>query len=80
MMLQKNKLFLHLIFFSSILLITISGCKQKAANEVVVYVSTDQVFSEPILRDFEKETGINVKTVYDTEETKSGHLIIKCQT
>jgi len=40
-------------------------------SEVVVYVSEDQVFSEPILRDLEKETGIKVKAVYDTEETKS---------
>jgi iron(III) transport system substrate-binding protein len=37
----------------------------------VVYVSEDQVFSEPVLRDFEKDTGIKVKAVYDTEETKS---------
>jgi len=40
-------------------------------NVVVVYVSHDQVFSEPILKDFERETGIRVKAVYDTEETKS---------
>ncbi|MCP4715814.1 MAG: extracellular solute-binding protein [Deltaproteobacteria bacterium] len=38
---------------------------------VTVYVSEDQIFSEPILLDFEKETGIKVKAVYDTEETKS---------
>jgi iron(III) transport system substrate-binding protein len=38
---------------------------------VVVYVSHDQVFSEPILKDFEKEAGILVRAVYDTEETKS---------
>jgi iron(III) transport system substrate-binding protein len=38
---------------------------------VVVYVSHDQVFSEPILKDFEKDTGIEVRAVYDTEETKS---------
>jgi len=45
-----------------------------APNEtqsVVVYVSHDEVFSEPILKDFEKETGIRVRAVYDTEETKS---------
>jgi iron(III) transport system substrate-binding protein len=41
------------------------------SQTVVVYVSHDQVFSEPILRDFEKETGIRVRAVYDTEETKS---------
>ncbi|MBI3583263.1 MAG: extracellular solute-binding protein [Nitrospinae bacterium] len=50
---------------------TMSGCSQKGAKEVVIYVSTDQIFSEPILRDFEKGTGIKVKAVYDTEETKS---------
>jgi iron(III) transport system substrate-binding protein len=38
---------------------------------VVVYVSEDQVFSEPVLRDFEQETGIRVRAVYDTEEAKS---------
>jgi iron(III) transport system substrate-binding protein len=41
------------------------------APSVVVYVSHDEVFSEPILKDFEKETGIRVRAVYDTEETKS---------
>lgn len=42
-----------------------------APGEVIVYVSEDQVFSEPILKDFERETGIKVKAVFDTEETKS---------
>jgi iron(III) transport system substrate-binding protein len=41
------------------------------AGSVVLYVSHDQVFSEPILKDFERETGIKVRAVYDTEETKS---------
>ncbi len=38
---------------------------------VIVYVSHDQVFSEPVLKDFEKETGVRVRAIYDTEETKS---------
>lgn len=57
-----------------ILIVTVAAiysCTRQAKNEVVVYVSEDQVFSEPILRDFERDTGIMVKTVYDTEETKS---------
>ncbi len=53
----------------SFLIIFIS-CQQNK-NEVVVYTTVDQVFSEPILQDFERETGIKVKAVYDTEETKS---------
>ncbi len=44
---------------------------EPAAKTVVAYVSEDQVFSEPILKDFEKETGIKVKAIYDTEEAKS---------
>ncbi len=38
---------------------------------VVVYTSVDQVFSEPVLRRFEEKTGVRVRGVYDTEETKS---------
>ncbi len=44
---------------------------RRSDSVVVVYVSEDQVFSEPILKDFERESGIKVKAVYDTEETKS---------
>ena len=47
------------------------GCSSKEQGSVVVYASEDQVFSEPILRDFERETGIRVKAVFDTEEAKS---------
>ncbi len=63
------KKFILSVFALSFFLLV--GCGQKGANEVVVYVSEDQVFSEPILRDFEAETGIRVRAVYDTEETKS---------
>lgn len=65
---HKNKLF---IIAGFIFLIGIFGCGRKTADEVVVYVSEDRVFSEPILMDFEKDTGVKVKAVYDTEETKS---------
>ena len=50
--------------------IALPGCFSKQES-VVVYVSEDQVFSEPILKDFERETGITVKSVFDTEESKS---------
>jgi len=59
----------NLIILFLIALIT-SSCNNNS-NEVVVYTTVDQIFSEPILKDFEKETGIVVKAVYDTEETKS---------
>jgi len=53
------------------LLIIIYGCTEKNANEVVVYTTVDQIFSEPLLKDFEKHSGITVKALFDTEETKS---------
>ena len=50
--------------------IALPGCFSKQQS-VVVYVSEDQVFSEPILKDFERDTRIAVKPVFDTEESKS---------
>ena len=46
-----------MIYFGFIFPRVISGCNRRVAEEVVVYVSEDQVFSEPILKYFEKETG-----------------------
>lgn len=54
-----------------VLLAALSACSKAGHDEVVVYVSEDQVFSEPILKDFERDTGIRVRAVYDTEEAKS---------
>lgn len=55
----------------AVLAALIVACGDSTSQQVVVYVSEDQVFSEPILADFEKETGIRVKAVFDTEEAKS---------
>ena len=44
------------------------------ARTVTVYVSTDRVFSEPVLREYERRSGVKVSPVYDTEETKSTGL------
>ena len=54
----------------------LAGCggpagKSGTPGTVTVYVSEDRVFSEPILREFEEQTGIRVEAVYDTEEAKS---------
>lgn len=61
------------VFVWIVLPIFVVSCgndQQKDSGSVVVYTSEDQVFSEPILMDFERETGIKVKAVFDTEETK----------
>jgi iron(III) transport system substrate-binding protein len=61
------------ILLGTLVMLTGCGTKSDAAKSktVVVYVSEDQVFSEPILKDFERESGIKVNAVFDTEEAKS---------
>jgi iron(III) transport system substrate-binding protein len=46
------------------------GCR-KQSSEAVAYTSVDQVFSEPIFRHCEQETRLEVRGLFDTEETKS---------
>jgi len=58
------------ILLIAVLLALTPACK-RAAREVVVYTSVDQVFSEPIFKEFERQSGIAVRAVFDTEETKS---------
>ncbi len=45
------------------------------AAEVVVYTALDQIYSEPLLNQFEKTTGIRVLPVYDTEANKTVGLV-----
>ena len=47
---------------------------RQAPRTVTIYVSTDRVFSEPVLRAYERQSGVTVNAVYDTEETKSTGL------
>jgi iron(III) transport system substrate-binding protein len=42
---------------------------------VIVYTSQDEVYAEPILNDFEKQSGIQVKTVFDSEAVKTVGLV-----
>jgi iron(III) transport system substrate-binding protein len=42
---------------------------------VVLYTSVDQVFSEPVLQEFTRKTGIKVQALYDAEATKTTGLV-----
>lgn len=57
------------------------GCGPRGAprEEVVVYTSVDQVFAEPVLEAFERETGIRVKPVFDVEATKAAGLATRIE-
>ena len=69
---MKKLISLWSLFFALFLVIS---CVLEPTREVVVYTSVDQVFSEPILNDFEKKTGIKVKAVYDVEASKTVGLV-----
>jgi iron(III) transport system substrate-binding protein len=60
---------MFLLLFSSICLAACSN------NSVVVYTSVDRVFSEPVLKAFEEETGIKVLAQYDVEANKTTGLV-----
>ena len=47
------------------------GCSDQSTQEVVVYTSVDQIFSEPVFQQFSQQTGIRVKPVYDVEAVKA---------
>jgi iron(III) transport system substrate-binding protein len=60
------------------LLVPLCGCGQGPSTpkeEVVIYTALDRQFSEPILEDFEAQTGIRARAVYDTESTKTVGLV-----
>ncbi len=44
-------------------------------GRVVVYTALDRMFSEPILSEFQRRTGITVQPKYDTESTKTVGLV-----
>ena len=55
--------------------LALAACAGGRPREVVVYTSVDQVFSEPVFRAFEARSGIRVRAVFDTEETKSTGVV-----
>jgi len=61
------------------LIAALGGCKGNSPrdekDEVVVYTSVDDIFVRPITERFQRETGIEVRLVTDTEETKSTGLL-----
>jgi len=58
-----------------ILLGLLAGCGKSRSPEVVIYTSQDEVYAEPIFKDFETQTGIKVRPVYDSESVKTVGLV-----
>ncbi len=55
-------------------LLILCSC-QSNSESVVVYVSVDQNYAEPVLRRFEEQTGIKTLAVYDIEASKTTGLV-----
>jgi iron(III) transport system substrate-binding protein len=58
----------------------VAGCgpsEDPSRPSVVLYVAHDSVHSDPIIRAFERQTGIDVKVVGDTEANKTTGLALR---
>ncbi len=53
-----------------LLFLLFPGCRDQS-KDVTVYTSVDQVFAEPILKDFARDGRTAPRSAFDTEETKS---------
>ncbi len=62
------------VFFIPLLVVAWKPCPA-TAKEVIVYTAVDQLFSEPLLKRFEKQHHIRTKVVYDIEAVKGAGLV-----
>jgi iron(III) transport system substrate-binding protein len=57
-------------------LMCLAGCgKRQQGETVVLYTSQDQVYAEPILKEFTRSTGVRVRALYDSESAKTAGLV-----
>ena len=63
--------FLAISLFAGLLVPWLVECRTTPAESVIVYAAQDQVYSEPILQQFTKETGVKVRALYDSEAVKT---------
>ena len=67
--------------FARLLLLLLLSCflathpSPARASSVVIYTSQDEEYADPTFREFEKETGIKVLPVYDSEAVKTVGLV-----
>ncbi len=61
-------------------LLFLVSCTTDKTKEVVVYTAVDREYAEPIFNEFQKNTGITVKAVYDVEASKTTGLVTRLAT
>ncbi len=65
---------LQIVLAAVCLLALLAACTP-AVPSVVIYTSVDQVYAEPILKQYEEQTGVRVLAVYDVEAAKTTGLV-----
>lgn len=55
----------------AILVAPLCGCGGHGGPTVIVYCAQDQVFAEPLLAEFTRQTGIKARAVFDSEAVKT---------
>jgi len=66
------------IIITACLFATLLSCRKNPGpehKEVVLYCSVDQVIAEPVIAEFEKQTGVDVLPRFDTEASKTVGLV-----
>jgi iron(III) transport system substrate-binding protein len=56
---------------ASLCLPVLHWSRKNTRPQAIVYCAQDQVYAEAIFRDYEEETGVRVRTVYDSEAVKT---------
>ncbi|HTL57419.1 MAG TPA: extracellular solute-binding protein [Candidatus Limnocylindrales bacterium] len=59
------------VIFAAFLLTSASHRIASRKNQLVIYCAQDQVYAEPIFKAFQKETGIKVRPIFDSEAVKT---------
>jgi len=75
---QQKWSFINVLTFVIIFFSILPSCKQnpdQKQKQVVLYCSVDQSIAEPIVAEFEQQTGIKVLARFDTEASKTVGLV-----
>ena len=56
------------------ILLCLAGCSKNGQPSVVVYTALDEMYAQELFDEFEGESGIRVRAVYDTEANKTTGL------
>ncbi len=52
----------------------LQGCAPQNPNRVVLYCSVDEVYAKPLIERLEKQTGLQIDALFDTEASKTAGL------